>query len=397
MDEEHKESPARYGLSTRIIHAGRSDPRTVSSPVYHASTVLFRDYQELVEREAAPNDRAHMYYGRKGTPTTRALEDALSELDGSLGAILSPSGVASITDVLLCFLKPGDELLMVDNAYGPTRRFCQRNLAERGIATRFYDPLLGVDIEAMLAPNTRMIFMESPGSATMEVQDVPALTKVAKAAGILTAIDNTWATPLLFNPLDFGVDLAIQSGTKYLNGHADCFFGVTTSRDKSLLNALARYTQTTGSHLAPDDANLALRGLRTLPVRLAQHERNTEHVLDWLRTRPEVSKLLHPEQPEHPGHAFYTRDFQGGSGLFSMVLELETEERLARFVNALSLFGIGFSWGGFESLCLPMQADRSVSSFTLKPGEFLVRLHIGLEDPDDLLDDLAKAFAVSAP
>lgn len=396
MNESNKTSPATLRPSTRLIHTGRPDSRTVSAPVYHASTVLFRDYQELVAREAAPNDRAHMYYGRKGTPTTRALEDALTTLDGSLGAILSPSGVASITDVLLCFLKPGDELLMVDTAYGPTRRFCQRSLAERGISTRFYDPLLGSNIEAMLQPNTRMIFMESPGSVTMEVQDVPALCDVARAAGALTAIDNTWATPLLFNPLDFGVDLAIQSGTKYLNGHADCFFGVTTSRDRSLLDALSRYTQTTGSHLAPDDANLALRGLRTLPVRLAQHEQNTKQVLNWLSVRPEVTRVLHPDQPGHPGHSCYTRDFNGSSGLFSLVLALETEENLARFVDTLRLFGIGFSWGGFESLCLPMQAERSVSSFSLGAGEFLVRLHIGLEDAEDLMADLENAFTAAA-
>ncbi len=380
---------------TRLLHSGRSDPRVVSSPVYHASTVLFRDYAEFEARKAAPLDREHLYYGRMGLPTPRALEDALMVLDDSVGAVLAPSGVASIAAILSAFLSPGDHLLMVDSVYGPTRNFCKGTLAERGISTTFYDPLVGDGIDALLRDNTRLIFMESPGSGTFEIQDVPAIVAVAKERGILTAIDNTWATPLLFNPLDHGVDLAMQSGTKYLNGHADCLFGVTTTRDRALYDRLHRYTLAQGIHLASDDAMLALRGLRTLAVRLPAHDAAARRVASWLEGQEAVQRLLHPAWESCPGHAVFQRDFSGANGLFAFVAKLGGEGALARFIDHLELFGVGFSWGGFESLCLPMEMERDSATVPLAADETLLRVHIGLEDPDDLIAELAAAFAAA--
>ncbi|MEE4278237.1 MAG: cystathionine beta-lyase [Halieaceae bacterium] len=392
MGGDHSD-PAQRKVETRLVTAGRSDPRVVSSPVYHVSTVLFRDYAELKAREASARTGRELYYGRMGTPTTQALEDALCALDGAVGAVLTPSGVASITDILSAFLEPGDHLLMVDSVYGPTRNFCLGTLADRGIETTFYDPMVGAAIDALITDRTRMIFLESPGSASFEVQDVPAITEVAGRRGVLTAIDNTWATPLLFNPLDFGVDLAMQSGTKYLNGHADCLFGVTTTRDHELHQRLRRYALATGSHLAPDDAMLALRGLRSLSARLPVHERSAREVAAWLEKQPRVRRLLHPAWPSCPGHELFRRDFKGSSGLFGFVLEVGEEAALARFVDTLQLFGMGFSWGGFESLCLPMGLSRSTpGALTLADDEALLRLHIGLEHPQDLIADLQGAF-----
>lgn len=376
-----------------MAHAGRSDPRVVASPVYHVSTVLFKDYADFREREAAPRDREHLYYGRSGTPTTRALEDALMALDDSLGAVITPSGTASITDILSCFLRPGDHLLMVDSCYGPTRKFCDGPLKRRDISTTFYAPSCGADIESLVQSQTRMIFMESPGSGTFEVQDVPALVTVAQSRGIITAIDNTWATPVLFNPLDFGVDLAMQAGTKYLNGHADCLYGVTTTRDAALYKKLQHYTLATGSHLAGDDAMLALRGLRTLIARLEIHDRHARSVIDWLEDQPAVLRILHPAREECPGHELFKRDFKGASGLFGAVVEMADEGALARFIDALELFGVGYSWGGFESLCLPMEVTRTALAGNLPENQRLLRFSIGLEDPGDLIEDLDTAFA----
>ncbi len=379
-------------VETRLVGAGRSDPRVVSAPVYHVSTVLFRDYDELRAREATARSGRELYYGRMGTPTTQALEDAVCALDGAVGAVLTPSGVASITDILSAFLVPGDELLMVDSVYGPTRNFCIGPLAARGVTTTFYDPMVGAGIESLFTPNTRLVFLESPGSGSFEVQDVPAITAAARRHCLLTAIDNTWATPLLFNPLDFGVDLAMQSGTKYLNGHADCLFGVTTTRDPELLKKLRLYTLGTGSHLAPDDAMLGLRGMRSLSARLPVHDRSAREVATWLERQPRLRRLLHPAWPSCPGHEFFQRDFKGATGLFGMILEVGDEAGLARFVDALDLFGIGFSWGGFESLCLPMSPKRAVRSLDLAEDEALLRLHIGLEHTGDLIADLEQAL-----
>ncbi|MEE4203396.1 MAG: cystathionine beta-lyase [Halieaceae bacterium] len=384
-----------HRLRTRLLHAGRPDPNVVNPPVYHASTILFPDYAAFRERESAPLDRRHMYYGRMGTPTTRSLEDALCELDGAVGAVLSSSGVASIAGILRAFLAPGDRLLMVDSAYGPTRNFCTKTLAERGVETVFYDPLTTMEeLASLINDRTRMIFLESPGSATFEVQDVPAITALARDRGILTAIDNTWATPLYFNPLAQGVDLAMQSGTKYLNGHADCLFGVVTTRDPALYQRLQHDALAHGMHLAPDDAMLALRGLRTLPLRLPAHEAAALEVANWLSEQPLVTRVLHPAFETCPGHTHWRRDFSGSSGLFSAIIKVGSEPALAQFIDSLTLFGLGFSWGGFESLALPMWPTRICSTVNVAADEALVRFHIGLEDTADLIADLSQAFQI---
>jgi cystathionine beta-lyase len=384
-----------HRLRTRLLHAGRPDPNVVNPPVYHASTILFPSYAAFRERESAPLDRRHMYYGRMGTPTTRSLEDALCELDGAVGAVLSSSGVASIAGILRAFLAPGDRLLMVDSAYGPTRNFCTKTLAERGVETVFYDPLTTTEeLASLINDRTRMIFLESPGSATFEVQDVPAITALARDRGILTAIDNTWATPLYFNPLAHGVDLAMQSGTKYLNGHADCLYGVVTTRDPALYERLQHDALAHGMHLAPDDAMLALRGLRTLPLRLPAHEAAALEVANWLSEQPLVTRVLHPAFETCPGHTHWRRDFTGSSGLFSAIIKVGSEPVLAQFIDSLTLFGLGFSWGGFESLALPMWPTRICSTVNVAADEALVRFHIGLEDTADLIADLSQAFQI---
>lgn len=392
-----QKSGEQLSAQTRLVHDHDNAHGVVATPVYHASTVLFPTYADLRRGEADPLRRDSMYYGRMGTPSTRSLEDALSALDNSVGAVLFPSGVAAIAATLQCFLRPGDHLLMVDSTYGPTRNFCLGYLTDVGVETTFYDPCADpAEMKALLRENTRMVFLESPGSATFEVQDVSAIVSLAAGQGILTAIDNTWATPYLFNPLDHGVDLAIQSGTKYLNGHADCLYGVVTCRDESLYDSLHRYALATGSHLAPDDCFLARRGLRTLAVRLAAHESAGNALADFLAQRSEVSRVLHPGRPEHPGHAIFTRDFRGASGLFAVVLEGFDEDRLARFLDALELFGMGYSWGGFESLALPMHPVRTLSSrLALGPNQRLLRVHAGLESVDDLVADLEGAFAAA--
>jgi cystathionine beta-lyase len=381
--------------ATRLVHDRDKSHRVVATPVYRASTVLFPSYAELQAGEADPFDRGRLHYGRMGTPSTRTLEDALSELDDSAGSVLSPSGLGAIAGVLQCFLRPGDQLFMTDSCYGPTRKFCLGQLAAMGIETVFYDPMAGAALAAQFTPRTRMVFLEAPGSATFEVQDVPAIAAAARAAGALSAIDNTWATPLLFNPLDHGVDLAIQSGTKYLNGHADVMFGVTSCRDQTLLDRLRRYAVATGSHLAPDDAFLARRGLRTLAARLPVHESTGYRLAEWLQQRPEVSRVLHPGLSGCPGHDCFRRDFRGASGLFAVVLRDFAEPQLAAFLDGLQWFGMGYSWGGFESLALPMTPTRSAGA-SLAPGEVLLRLHAGLEAAEDLLADLAAAFERAA-
>ena len=382
--------------ATRLVHDEDTAHGTVATPVYRASTVLFPDYAALQAGEAQRLDRSTLYYGRMGTPTTRVLEDALCRLDDSAGAVLSPSGLGAVADVLQCVLRPGDHLLMSDNCYGPTRNLCLGHLAALGIDTTFYDPCAGAEqLAAQLRPATRLLFLESPGSATFEVQDVPGLAALARRRGLLTAIDNTWATPLLFNPLDHGVDLAIQSGTKYLNGHADVMFGVTTTRDPALYDRLRRYVLATGSHLAPDDAWLARRGLRTLAARLRVHEDNGYALAQWLQTREEVVSVLHPGLPDCPGHGLFRRDFAGASGLFAVTVDGFDEARLAAFLDGLALFGMGYSWGGFESLILPMTPARSCAA-PLPEGRVLLRLHAGLEAVADLQRDLAAAFARAA-
>jgi cystathionine beta-lyase len=296
--------------------------------------------------------------------------------------------LAAITAPLLALLSPGDELLAPDNVYGPTRKFCETILRRLGISTRYYDPLIGSRTDELIGDSTRAILLESPGSLTMEVQDVPAICQAAKARGVPTLLDNTWATPLLFPAMEAGVDVSILAGTKYVGGHADVMLGTATATDK-YFERIQKFTWDLGCAVSPDDAWLVSRGLRTMHVRLKQHEASALKVARWLKEREEVGLVLHPALPDCPGHDIWERDFKGSSGLFSFELKGAVASRGSAFIDALELFGIGYSWGGYESLVLPVDPYRTV---TQGPASNLVRLHIGLEDPDDLIADLANAF-----
>ena len=377
---------------TRLVHGGRREEwlgGMVNVPVSRTSTVLFDDVASL-EASYPPHDGA-LSYGRNGTPTQWSLAEALSELEpGAGGTRLYSSGAAAVAFALTSVLEPGDELLMVDNVYGPTRMFCEQVLRQHDIGTRYYDPLLGpAEIEALLTPATQAIFMESPGSLTFEVQDVPGICALARERGLVTLLDNTWATPLLFPALSHGVDLSILACTKYVSGHADVMLGSVTATEDCWEN-LARTGQLYGQYVSPDDAFLAARGLRTMGVRLRRHEENALEVAAWLADQPQVATILHPAFDHCPGHQYWRRDFSGSSGLFSIVLQDADRAAAVRFVESLELFGIGYSWGGFESLALPVEPRRTVSRAPAGP---IVRLHIGLEDADDLIADLAQGLA----
>jgi cysteine-S-conjugate beta-lyase len=394
-DSSKKESPspARH-TDTRLVTAGR-DPASyhgfVNPPVYHASTVLYPSAEDYLAH------RARYQYGRRGTPTTEALEGALAELEGPqcTGVSLLPSGLAAISSALLSVVKAGDHVLVTDSAYGPTRTFCDQILSRLGVATNYYDPLIGAGIAAHFRDNTRAVYLESPGSLSFEMQDVSAIAKVAHDKGALVLMDNTWATPLYYRPLDHGVDLAIQAGTKYIGGHSDVMLG-TISANAATVAALKNTVRLTGLCEGPDDVYLGLRGLRTLSVRLERHFKSGIAVARWLEQRPEVLRLLHPALPGHPGHAIWKRDFTGASGLFSMVLKPVPQKAVFAFLDTLTLFGIGASWGGYESLAIPFDCAPIRTATHWAPGGPTVRFHIGLEAVEDLIADLEHGFAALA-
>jgi cystathionine beta-lyase len=378
---------------TRLVHGGRRKEwrgRLVNPPVHRASTILFDSVAEL--RSAAPVFGT-AYYGLHGTPTQWALAEALTELEpGAAGTMLHPSGLAAVTAALLSVLSAGDELLMTDSVYGPTRHFCDGFLKRYGVATRYYDPRVGAGIAELIGERTRAIFLESPGSLTMEVQDVPAICAVAKARGVATLLDNTWATPVFFPALAAGVDLSILAGTKYIGGHADVMLGSVTAT-AAYYPKLERTSWDLGFSVSPDDAWLGSRGLRTMGVRLRQHEASALKVARWLQAQPQVAAVLHPALPDCPGHELWQRDFSGSSGLFSFVLAGGGDSGRTRFIEALELFGLGYSWGGYESLVIPADPERIRTATRWAAAGPLVRLQIGLEDPEDLIEDLAAGLA----
>jgi cystathionine beta-lyase len=377
---------------TKLVQGGRRKEwrsRLVNPPVHRASTILFDSVAEM--RAAAP-EFGKLYYGLHGTPTQWALSEALTELEpGAAGTMLYPSGLAAVTAALLSVLSAGDELLMTDSVYGPTRRFCDGLLKRYGVTTRYYDPLIGDGIAQLIGERTRAIFLESPGSLTMEVQDVPGICAVAKARGVATLLDNTWATPLFFPALAAGVDLSILAGTKYVGGHSDVMLGsVTATAD--WFPKLERTSWDLGHSVSPDDAWLCSRGLRTMGVRLRRHESSALGIARWLQAQPRVAAVLHPALPDCPGHEHWARDFKGSSGLFSFVLRGGDDSERTRFIERLELFGLGYSWGGFESLVVPADPDRLRTASRWQAEGPLVRLQIGLEDMDDLIDDLGAAL-----
>lgn len=381
---------------TTLVDAGRRSDWTrgpnmragiVNPPVWHASTIVFDDLAALEAARVDPD--AGLFYGRRGTPTTWALEAAMTELEpGAAGTRLYPSGVAAIAAALLTVLKAGDHLLMVDTAYEPSRYFAERTLRPLGIATTYYEPGIGAGIAGLVQPNTRMILLESPGSLSFEVQDVPAIVAVAQAHGIATILDNTWATPLLFSPIAHGVDFSMQALTKYVAGHSDVMMGSLTV-NAAWFDKLKAQSYRLGFCVAPDDAFLTLRGLRTLDVRLRQQGAGALAVARWLEGHPQVDRVLHPALPSHPGHALWVRDFRGASGLFGFTLKQGSRAHTAALIDHLDHFGIGFSWGGYESLILPVELDGIRTASAIAYSGTIIRLSIGLEDAGDLIADLA--------
>ena len=374
---------------TRIVSQGRmSDTHfgVVNTPVYRASTILYPDL-------AAIKANSQPYtYGRRGTPSTQSFEDAISSLEGAARTVSVTSGVQAIGLAILSVCSAGDHLLMVDSCYEPTRTFCDRTLKRFGVQTSYYAP--DDDIATHLKPNTKAVFCESPGSLTFEVQDIPAIAKAAHAhdngsGGASVLMDNTWATPLFFQPLSHGVDLSIQAATKYIGGHADVMLGYVAA-NQSHAGRLHQTHGDLGLYASGDDCFLGLRGLRTLAVRLARHQETGLALARWLQARPEVARILHPGLPGDPGHDLWKRDFSGSCGLFGVILKPVSEARLAAFVDGLQHFGIGYSWGGFESLIVPAHIRRTVRPFQAEGP--VLRIHAGLEDPDDLIADLEKGF-----
>jgi len=379
---------ARWRPATRLVRSGRDKHLTtpfVNPPVVHASTVLFDSVDEMI------TGRARYLYGRTGTPTLEAMERAVSDLEGAAGTILSPSGLGAISTALLSCLSAGDHLLMVDCTYYPTRHLAGTLLRRFGIETTFFDPAIGAGIRDLFQPRTRAIYLEVPGSLTFEMQDLPAIADAAHEGGAVVLADNTWATPLFYKPLKLGADIVVHAGTKYFGGHSDIMLG-TASATTAAWPKLVQTHRTLGMTVGPDDAFLGLRGLRTLGIRLERQMASALKIAGWLADRPEVGRVLHPALPEDPGHALWRRDMTGASGLFSFTLAAWGEDEAKRLIDGLELFGIGASWGGYESLATLASHGIRRSVQPWPAGRQLIRLHIGLEDPDDLIADLQASF-----
>ncbi|MEZ9719976.1 cystathionine beta-lyase [Vibrio splendidus] len=378
--------------TTKLITAGRDKKWTngvVNPPVQRASTVVFNSVEE--KRKATIN-RANktLFYGRRGTNTHFAFQDAMVEVEGGAGCALYPCGTAAISNAILSFVETGDHILMVDTCYEPTRDFCDTIMKKMGVETTYYEPTIGEGIQDLIKPNTKVLFTESPGSVTMEVQDVPTLARIAHEHDIVVMLDNTWAAGVNFSPFDFGVDISIQAATKYIVGHSDVMLGTAVANEKCW-DQLREQSYLMGQCVSPDDAYLALRGIRTLDVRLRQHAESSLKVAKWLETRPEVDHVRHPALESCPGHEFFKRDFTGGNGLFSFVLKNSNPQATTALLDGMTHFSMGYSWGGFESLILANEPSSFNSLRTIANPNFegtLIRVHIGLEDVDDLIADI---------
>ncbi|MHA1559788.1 MAG: cystathionine beta-lyase [Alphaproteobacteria bacterium] len=382
------ESGAKGGRGTRLVAAGRRKDITgpfVNPPAVHASTVLFDSVTEMYSGETK------YAYGRRGTPTLAALEEAIAELEGADGTVLCPSGLNAISTALLALSSAGDHILLPDSIYEPGRFFADTVLSRLGISVTYYDPTVAGGVGELMNADTRIVYVESPGSITMEMQDIPSIAAAARARGVTVVADNTWATPIHCRPLDLGADVALLSATKYIGGHSDLMMG-TASANGETFRALKRFHGAAGLCVAPDDAYLALRGMRTIDVRLSRHQESALMVARWLHDRPEVARVLHPGLDDDPGHALWQRDMTGSSGLFSLVLRGGTEKDASAVLDALELFGLGYSWGGFESLAIIGSHGLTRTASPVDRKGPIIRLHIGLEDPDDLIADLEQAL-----
>jgi cysteine-S-conjugate beta-lyase len=374
---------------SRLVTLGRDAEFSqgfINVPPFRGSTVLYPDVATLKSRAQ------RFTYGTRGTPTTEALCSAWTDLSGAAGTVLVPSGLAAIVVALMTALSAGDHLLVTDSVYEPSRTFADKTLRRFGIETTYYDPTIGAGIDALMRPNTKAVLTESPGSQTLEVQDIPAIAEVAHARGACVILDNTWATPLFFSPHTHGVDLAVEAGTKYLSGHADLLLGMV-SANEAWFERLHRTTHLMAIPPGAEDVFLALRGLRTMDLRLREAERQGLALAQWLSDRPEVLRVIHPALPDHPGHALWKRDFTGSSGLFSIVLKPASDAAVAAFLDGLELFGLGYSWAGFESLVVPFDCAHYRTATRFAPGGPTVRFSVGLEDIEDLKADLDRGFA----
>lgn len=388
MSSSGKKPPHPLNPATKVVHSGRKPHDCygfVNPPVYRGSTVLFPTVEKLWKRDQ------EFTYGRSSTPTVKALEEAIAEVEGGVATALAASGYQAVSMAIFAFVESGDHILVADSVYQPTRKFCDHLLSKLGVETTYYDPLVGEKIEALLRPNTRIIFTESPGSQTFEVQDIPAIARVAKKRDLWLLLDNTWASPLYFKPFEHGVDVSIQAATKYIVGHADAMLGAVTSNARAARH-IARAKELLGICPGSEETYLGMRGLRTLATRLAQHQRSALDMARWLEGRPEVARVLHPGLPSHPQHDLWKRDFVGASGLFSVILKPVEKPALAAMLDGLKLFGMGFSWGGYESLVIPFDPTGYRSATRWEAEGPALRFHIGLEDIDDLKADLEAGF-----
>jgi cystathionine beta-lyase len=389
MSSSDKKKPAkRLRPATEVVHSGR-DPQAcygfVNPPVYRGSTVLFPTVEKLLKRDQAYT------YGRTSTPTVKALEEAMAKVEGGAASALTASGYQAVSTAIFAFVETGDHILVADSVYQPTRKFCDHMLTKLGVETTYYDPLIGAGIDKLVRPSTRLIFTESPGSQTFEVQDIPAIAKVCAKRKLWLLHDNTWASPLYFRPFEHGVDVSIQAATKYVVGHADAMLGAITSNERAAPH-IARAKEVLGVCPGSEETYLGLRGLRTLATRLAQHQRAGIEMAQWLEARPEVARVLHPALPSHPQHKIWKRDFLGASGLFAVILKPVGKPALAAMLDGLELFGMGFSWGGYESLVIPFDPTGYRTATRWQAEGPALRFHIGLEDVEDLKADLEAGF-----
>lgn len=389
MAKKKIDGGASYRPATALVLAGRSPfehEGFVNPPLYRGSTVLSETYDDLVHH------RNKYAYGRRGSPTLNALSEALVSFEKSAGVLLTPSGLSAIGTALLAVVKSGDHILAADTVYRPTRIICDGVLKRMGVETTYFDPLIGGEIKSLLRKNTSVVFLEAPGSQTFEMPDVPVIAKAVREHGAVSLMDNTWATPLYFRPHEHGIDISIQAGTKYLGGHSDINLGTISANEQQYKRLLITHGDL-GINPGPEDVQLALRGIRTMGVRLERHWASGLRVAKWLQSRPEVLRVMHPALESDPGHAMWKRDFDGASGLFSFILKPESGKNIAAFFDSLALFGMGFSWGGYESLAIPFDCSAYRTATKWAPGGPAVRLHIGLEDPEDLIEDLAEGLA----